>query len=258
MTANKPTPRLSNVPKVSGALPPTFAGALFMASAVSSAMAGNANRSSEATAALIHILFLQPLDAFARADHIGQADAEFFVDHNHFAMGNEGSVYQHIQWLTCQPIQLDHRTLVQLQQVANGYLGIPDLHGDADRYIENHIQIRRRSAALGRHAAFVKLFHRGCANAAIGGFTGPSLPGLFRSLGPLLFRGLFSAVISGLFHGCFPFGSQLFVLAQLLTFFLIVSHCVLPSIVFLPLGVPPAHEFSTPACRLEFPWLPCK
>src|SRR5690554_6117267 len=222
MTANKPTPRLSNVPKVSGALPPTFAGALFMASAVSSAMAGNANRSSEATAALIHILFLQPLDAFARADHIGQADAEFFVDHNHFAMGNEGSVYQHIQWLACQPIQLDHRTLVQLQQVANGYLGIPDLHGDADRYIQNHIQIRWRRATFDRHAVFVKFFHGSGTNAAISALAGLCFSGFFHSLSPLVILGLFGAFITRLFHGRFPFGSQFFVLAQLLTFFLVV------------------------------------
>ncbi|MNH13264.1 hypothetical protein D3C79_728320 [compost metagenome] len=42
----------------------------------------------------------QLLDTFAWADHVGQADAELFVDHYHFAVSDQRAVDQHVQRLT--------------------------------------------------------------------------------------------------------------------------------------------------------------
>ncbi len=75
-------------------------------------------------------------------------------------MRDQRAVDQHIQRFARQTIQLDHRALVELQQVANVDIGAAHFHGDRHRNVENHIQVgtiqRNRPAAF-RHAA--KLFH---------------------------------------------------------------------------------------------------
>src|SRR5680860_392794 len=226
MTANKPAPRLSSVPSVSDVV----LGLPCIVLAVSSAMTGMTVSSSNKPAVLIHILFLQPFYAFTRADHIRQADTEFVVDHDHLAMSYKRAVDQHVQWLSCQSIQLDNRALIQLQKVADRDLGIPHFHRDTDGDVQNDIEIRWQPVALSRHRAPIKLLHRSRSHAANSAlaclFT--FLPGLFHGLGPLIVPGLFCPFLAGLFHGRFPFSCQLFVLAQLLPVFVVVSHCVLP------------------------------
>ena len=60
--------------------------------------------------AKLHLLEL--LDTFGRAQHVGQADTELLVHHDHFALGNQGAVNQHVQRLASKTVKLDHRALV--------------------------------------------------------------------------------------------------------------------------------------------------
>src|SRR5471032_743546 len=115
----------------------------------------------------------QLLDAFARADHVGQADAELLVDHRHFAMGDQRAVDQHVQRLAGQAVQLDHRPLVELQQVADVDFGAADFHGDRHRNVEDHVQVRtvqRHRLVVLRHAA--ELFHLDAITGGRGGRIG--------------------------------------------------------------------------------------
>src|SRR5690554_5378284 len=241
------------VPRVSGAFrPASRAGAL-----ASSANAGTAKIRGARPFRSRTMLLLQPFDALTRADHIGQADTELFIHHHNLTVGNQGAIHQHIQWLTRQSVQLNHRALVKLQQVADWNLGVTHFHGDGHWNIEDNVDIRSFPATT--HTCVVReFFHRGGTDI---------LPGLIGSLGfghggcPFVLTAIRIALFrtAGFLHGSFPLSSQLFVLAELLIVFLVVlSHCVPPSVVSLLWAMSPAHEFSAPAFRLGFPVWPCR
>ena len=82
----------------------------------------------------------QLLNSFSGANDIGQPNAEFLVHHHYLTMGNQRTVYQHIQRLTRQSVQLNYGPLIQLQQVADTDVGAPNLHGKSNRNIQDHIQ----------------------------------------------------------------------------------------------------------------------
>ena len=168
-------------------------------------------------------------------------------------MGDQGTVYQHVQRFARKPVQFDNRALVQLQQVPYRDLGVAHFHGNGDRYIENDVDIRSRTTTHGGFASGLEFLHGRSLNIVFG-LSG--LAGLCHRSGPLV---LAFALITGLFHGGFPLGSQLFVFAELLLVFLVVvSHCVPPSIVSLPWALMPAHESAVPVSRHGSPELPCK
>src|SRR5690606_21654556 len=88
------------------------------AAAFSASAASAASGSSAATAIRTRISAQLP-DALALADHVSQANPELLVDHHHLSVGDQGAVDQHVERLAGQAIQLDHRALVELQQVAD-------------------------------------------------------------------------------------------------------------------------------------------
>src|SRR5690348_7987305 len=79
--------------------------------------------------------------ALGGADHVGQADAELLVDHHHLAVRDQRAVDEHVQRLAGGAVQLHHRALVQLQQVADADAGAADLHGQGHRHVEDHVQV---------------------------------------------------------------------------------------------------------------------
>src|SRR5262245_52582627 len=62
---------------------------------------------------------IQSAQALVGCDDVGEPDAELVVDHYHFALGDEAAVHQHVHGLAGEPVQLDHRALHQLQEVAD-------------------------------------------------------------------------------------------------------------------------------------------
>ena len=65
-------------------------------------------------------------------------------------MGDQAAIDQYIHRLAGQSVQLHHGALRQLQEVAYGDLGTPQLHGEMNRDIEDQIQvICRRCHGLG-------------------------------------------------------------------------------------------------------------
>src|SRR5690606_1956542 len=114
--------------------------ALVVADAAGSAAntpAGNALSSATEIARIS----TQLLDAFGGTDHVGQANTELFVHHHHLAVGNQRSVDLYVKRLAGQPVEFDHRALIELQQVANGDFGVTHLHRDRHWNIQNDIQI---------------------------------------------------------------------------------------------------------------------
>ncbi|MNI72029.1 hypothetical protein D3C73_1279460 [compost metagenome] len=110
-------------------------------------------------------------------------------------MGDERAIDQHVQRLAGQAIKLDHRTLVQLQQVADVDVGAAHFHGNRHRNIENHVEVRaieRDRIVVSRHAA--ELFHWqavGRGTARIGSQQGvdvslPGIAGFFQGRSPLI------------------------------------------------------------------------
>src|SRR5690606_16285233 len=254
ITATNPRPRLMMVPTVSGAFRP----ASRAGSAACSAKAGTLTRTGRIQRSIKPTLLLQPLDAFTRADHIGQPDTEFFVNHHHFPVCNQSAVDQDIQRLTRQPVQLDDRALVQLQQVTNRYLGVAHLHGNGDRDIQDHVDIGCLTAT-GETGVLGKLFHRCRSHILSRGPGAIAVVAFCFSHGgsPLVFPGPFG--VARLIHGGLPLSGKLFVFTEFFFVFLVVvSHCVPPSVVSSPWAMQPFHEFSAPACRRGFPWSPCR
>src|SRR5690606_2370383 len=110
-TASRPAPRLSIVATVSGARPPETA--VSPAFAASSANSGNGTQAGNRPVSRV-ILCLQPLDSPARADTGRQPDTELPIHHDHLTVGDQRAIDQHIRGLARQPVQSDHRALVQL------------------------------------------------------------------------------------------------------------------------------------------------
>jgi hypothetical protein len=75
--------------------------------------------------------------------NVSQANAKFIIHHDHLAVGNQGAIHQHVQRLAGQAVKLDHRTLVQLQQITDGDHGIADFHRDGHRDVHDHVEIWR-------------------------------------------------------------------------------------------------------------------
>src|SRR5690554_819656 len=252
-TASRPAPRLSIVATVSGARPPEAA--VSPAFAASSANSGNGAQSSNQPVSLV-ILFLQPFDSLARADNVRQPDTELLIHHDHLTVGDQGAIDQHIQWLARQPVQFDHRALVQLEQIAYRNLGVAHFHGDGDGDIQDHVDVRRlaTTSALVR----AKLLHGSGAHVLVFRFRlVVATLSLSHGRCPLVFPGAFG--IARLVHCCFPLGRQLFVFAEfLLVFLVVVSHCVPPSVVSLPWATWPGRESSAPVYRRGCPALPCR
>ena len=77
-------------------------------------------------------------------------------------MGDQRAVDQHVEWLTGQTIQLDHRALIELQQVADSDIGVTHFHGDRHWNIQDHVQIRpiQIDRQIARRWRAAELFHR--------------------------------------------------------------------------------------------------
>src|SRR5262245_50102499 len=84
---------------------------------------------------------LQLADAFGRAHHIGEADAELLVHHDDLAMRDQRAVDEHIQRFAGGTLQLDHRTLVQLQQAADGQARAAHFQRQRDRHVQDHVEV---------------------------------------------------------------------------------------------------------------------
>lgn len=104
ITATRPMPRLTIVPMVSGAL----TGSAWAGPPPSCASTGVVKRAAVKVANSVLMLFLQPLDTFARTDHIGQADTKLLIHHHNLAVGDQRTVNKNIQRLTGQPVEFDH------------------------------------------------------------------------------------------------------------------------------------------------------
>ena len=156
----------------------------------------------------------QPLDAFGRTDHVGQAHAEAVIDHHHFTVGDQGAVDEHIQRLAGTTFQFHHRTLVELQQVADVDLGAAHFHGNVHRNIQDHVQVWAFEAdVLVRPRRAGELFHRQAARTAVAGVATQQRIDI----------GL--AGITGFFQRGSPFIGQGLVLCR--GDFVFVSHSVL-------------------------------
>src|SRR6185436_4954939 len=110
------------------------------------------------------------LDPLGRRDHVGETDPELVVHDNNFAVRDQRAVDEHVERLACGPIELDHRALVELQQVADRDARAADFHRQRHGHIEDHfeIDIARASVTaailqvveLGFRGLFVLVTHR--------------------------------------------------------------------------------------------------
>src|SRR5690606_265258 len=138
----------------------------------------------------------QSPDPLAGADHVGQAHAEAVVDHHHLAMGDQGAVDVDVQRFAGAALQLDHRALVELQQVADRHAGAPDFQRQGHRYVEDHVQVEVVAGQAGLGLQRVELrrgggfvVHAGISSGAAA-LRAVSLPGgwvrvIFTALQPL-------------------------------------------------------------------------
>src|SRR5947208_10242931 len=78
-------------------------------------------------------------DPFHRADDVGQPDAEFLVHHDRFPTSDQFSIDQYFHWLARQLVQLDHRTLTELQQLSNQHAGRADPHRELQGNIQDEV-----------------------------------------------------------------------------------------------------------------------
>src|SRR3989338_296462 len=83
----------------------------------------------------------QATHALRGRDDVGQTDTELVIDHHHLALGDQEAVDQHVHGLTGQRIQLDHRTLRQLQDVLDGNTRAPQLHRQLHGDVEDHVDV---------------------------------------------------------------------------------------------------------------------
>src|SRR5690606_13785529 len=67
--------------------------------------------------------------------------AEAVVHDHHFALCDQGAVDEHVQRLAGTALELDHRTLVELQQVADRDARAPDFQRQRHRHVEDHVQV---------------------------------------------------------------------------------------------------------------------
>src|SRR5690606_1796309 len=132
-TTIRPNPNWVNCVIKDAPASPLAAGAATKGMTMAAGRAGSRTRSHRMSAKL--------LDAFGLADHVSQTDAEFLVDHHHFAVGNQGAIDLDVQRLAGEAIELYYRALVELQQVADGDIGIAHFHGDGHRNIQDHVKI---------------------------------------------------------------------------------------------------------------------
>src|SRR5271168_360349 len=108
---------------------------------------------------------LRVLHSFGGAHDIGEPDAEFLVDHHHFAACNAHAVHQYVERLARKAVKLDHRAGRQLQKVAHRHPRASDFERQRDRDIENQIQIHFLAAGaggVGRQIAELRARDGGC------------------------------------------------------------------------------------------------
>src|ERR1700734_579311 len=86
-------------------------------------------------------LLFELADAFGRADHVRQADAELLVNHDDFAVCDQSAVDEYVEGLAGRPIELDDRALIELQEIANRNARAPDLHRKCHWNVENDVHI---------------------------------------------------------------------------------------------------------------------
>src|SRR5690606_19538922 len=88
----------------------------------------------------------QPVDAIRRRDDVSDANAIFFVNHHHFALGDQVAVDKDIHGFTCQAVQFHDGTLAQLQDIAYRQPRAPQFHRELDGNVHDHIDVALRIA----------------------------------------------------------------------------------------------------------------
>ena len=72
----------------------------------------------------------RPQSAAGVVDDLGDPEAEVLVDHDHLAPGDQPAVDEQVRGAPCGPVQLQHGTGGEGEQVAHGHPGAPELDGD--------------------------------------------------------------------------------------------------------------------------------
>src|SRR5262245_22737776 len=128
--------------------------------------------------------------ALRRAHDVGEADAELVIDDDDLAMCDQRAVHEHVHGLAGESIELDYRSLIELEQFAHAHARTAHFEREGDGHVEDHVEadlaavgrLRRAAREIVEACTLRRLRRRG---AACGGRarSGSGFAGLFAHVG---------------------------------------------------------------------------